>query len=423
MKASLKSQILLPVALFLSMMGFTNCSAEEGSQTFSNSVKGMLLLSAYGDALGAPHEMNGMRGQVIDPGQLAILPSVETVQPLHKKAHGWGVWADGKTIQGRRAIPTDDTAFRLMVLSPWLLQTQNMSDDDFQKWLVSDKKNAGHLKDSVTKSYQEHIDGWKKMYKAEADHPQKATIYFSPGDPVMFGLFQYITLAPLYADCDKRSLYRHFRDFSALDQGYGRVVTGVMMAAAADISNDHLSEDKAGKALLERLQKFANPAWAENDQERRDLEIVQKAVQAMDEFGMTHRYLMPQKFVSVFRDKIYNHRTDYGVKNHSMNNCDPLLMLMQITAALSYSHDKPLEALRLLAAGPGDADTTTSLLGAMLGSAIGEESLKDIKIGQTKLNREFNALSKTVRYLFDTDFDRQTDTYQKARAKTSCPKP
>ena len=58
-------------------------------------LRGMILLGAYGDALGAPHELKGLEGKVGRPADVRRLRPFRVCLPRPKdKINEWWVWPD-----------------------------------------------------------------------------------------------------------------------------------------------------------------------------------------------------------------------------------------------------------------------------------------------------------------------------------------
>jgi len=104
-------------------------------------------LGAYGDALGAPHELDSsssgaLRGCVGIPDTVLKLPPVGDYT-----ASPWGVWVETKQGDDLRGLPTDDTSYRVTLLHQWLSQLARTDDAPtearFLSWLrAEDKPNA-----------------------------------------------------------------------------------------------------------------------------------------------------------------------------------------------------------------------------------------------------------------------------------------
>ena len=81
--------------------------------TFDDRIRGMLLLGAYGDALGAAQE--GQETPTPDP-----LPTRLVARDMPEWGEAWGTWLPAIVHAKRIGMPTDDTCYRLCVLHPWL---------------------------------------------------------------------------------------------------------------------------------------------------------------------------------------------------------------------------------------------------------------------------------------------------------------
>ena len=71
--------------------------------------KGMILMGAYGDALGCPTE------QECQSGQIWLNKTCELSQYIYSSYHSseWGVWPNQTLILNSKGVITDDTSFRI----------------------------------------------------------------------------------------------------------------------------------------------------------------------------------------------------------------------------------------------------------------------------------------------------------------------
>ena len=86
---------------------------------FRDKIAGMILAAAYGDALGAPHELSGLQGNVCDPLSIKDLKLGCDFYHEHEM-NQWNVWPPPDLMDQECGIPTDDTAYRLAILHPWM---------------------------------------------------------------------------------------------------------------------------------------------------------------------------------------------------------------------------------------------------------------------------------------------------------------
>ena len=98
-------------------------------------LRGMLLLSAYGDALGADHES---QREI----HTAPLPDRLPEQTLAAEPDPWQYWATTHQLDSPvKGLTTDDTAFKLFLLHPWLEQVSvggsSFDEIGFREFLVS----------------------------------------------------------------------------------------------------------------------------------------------------------------------------------------------------------------------------------------------------------------------------------------------
>ena len=188
-------------------------------------LRGMMLLSAYGDAMGADHE-----------SQRAIhsapLPTRLPEQNLIADADRWGYWASTNQLNPPvKGLTTDDTAFKLFILHPWLEEISagdsSLNETSFRQFLTQLK--SSEIEPAWIRTPRDaQIDSWLDMYRAaDADETSE---FFSPEVPIVFGLFMFLELAAFRTDYSAVENYLYFRDFTVLDQGYAKSATGFLTA-------------------------------------------------------------------------------------------------------------------------------------------------------------------------------------------------
>ena len=381
------------------------------NQMFSDTIRGMLLMGAYGDALGAPHENDGLEGQIINPEDLGRMVSASTFYKPDTPGQPWWVWADAIVVQAMRGLLTDDTSFRMMLLHPWLAQTvdnrEAMTEPAFREWLKQGQETSTSMAypDGLWRSREQQRIAWLQMYEAAENGFSEA--FFAPDVPIVFGLFMYLDLAVLYADADPFEVYTLFKDFSVLDQGSAGVFTGLLAGILAAGAGKNISSDRFTEFFIDSARHLIDQAISRaTSQELKDLHLAKQSLEAMIHFGEAHRTKSGYLFLETFRTQIYGDASQpFNDSPPHLKNYHPLLFWMQITSTLAYAHDRPLEALRILSAGVGDTDTLASMLGSMMGAWMGHQQISEGYIGDTPLKNEFEALSQNLRTLYCTDIE------------------
>lgn len=372
-------------------------------------IEGMILLGAYGDALGAPHEPRGLEGEVGDPESLGALVSGAELMTVGEQGAPWWIWPDGEVVQELRGVPTDDTAYRLMLLGPWLEEVaaggSGLDEAAFVGWMADSLTgHPGGLPAGVDRSRRSQVRAWLEMFEAAVAEPPRAAAFFAPGVPVVFGPFQYLELGVLVATDSPAEISLVFRDWSQLDQGSSHVFTGVMVALLAGLTSRAPDPRDLGDEWLELAHQLSDPTTGRSAAERRDLSEMRRLFEAMRHFATGHPRGDLAGFVARFAQEVYDDTSRPWADSPSgLGKFHPLLFWAQMTAAVAYAGEEPLDALRLLAAGAGDADTVPSFLGSQFGAALGRRRLEQLTLGSTPLAPELTALETTLGQLFAVD--------------------
>ena len=301
------------------------------------------LLAAYGDALGAPQEFAGLRGEAVgDPRALGRLPVVRAADLEHTDGHPWNVWLPAAACDGRRGIVTDDTAFRVMHLHRWLRceapRITPRSARDFFDWLRRHPDPQDGTDPALHAAVRRH--GRRQAVElldmlALADGGTGCDggsgCFYVSGVPVFFGPFLFLDLAAL-PGADPAVFGEQF---CPLDQGVGHDVFAALaglVCGAPDAAAPRLLE-VAGRARAAGADAASTPDPAR-------AYAVHLGLAVTPEPGLAPFY--------------------------------PLTLWRQIHFALGWAGDDPLRALALTAAGPGDTDTASAVLGTLLGARLRE---------------------------------------------------
>lgn len=399
---------LLAPASLISCAGYTSRKLI-APEIFENKLKGMILLGAYGDALGAYHEPRGLQGFVGNPENLRRLPEATAYQPPGSQATPWWVWVRGDELpEGLIGLPTDDSAFRLLILHPWLLSLthEQPSEASFAEWMQARLRTERLFEESQWQSRrQSQTRDWLIMlgdaerWNASPEstlasfQPTIGNPFFRPEIPIVFGLFMYMELAALYAGYDNWTVLHHFSSFSQLDQGYARSVTGLfagLVAAAIPASGSDQSFSGWYATTIRSLLK----------ESAADMELLEEAFEMSWATGIQHQDKLEKEFLEIVKQDIYEAPLPSNRDQIGFRVFDPLLFFKQITAAVAYAGADIPKALILLANNPGDADTLPSMLGTLAGAWAGYSELSN---WNTELGEDLAHVEKTLRALFGYD--------------------
>ena len=374
-------------------------------------LRGMLLLSAYGDALGADHE--AQREIHRDP-----FPHRLPEQHLVANPDRWGYWATAAQLHPPvKGLTTDDTAFKLFILHPWLQQVlcgkSLFNETGFCQFLTQLKSNdiqPAWIR--VPRNGQ--IESWLDMYRA-AD-VQEHREFFHPGVPVVFGLFMFLELAAFRTRYSAVENYLYFRDFTSLDQGYAKSATGFFSAitSVAFASDRDLRFDDwllhESKALCDELLTLK----VDTD----EVATILRLVESMTELGAGLRGQTGYEFMVAFEatvvDPAHPPFMDIPFREAVF---DPLRMLAEMYAAAAYAAGDPVRAIQPLAFGSGDSDTVCALFGILLGSWFGEKALRQ----HTHLDADLTVVESLLQETFQVDLDQHVAVFTQLHGRQESP--
>ncbi|MBX2819806.1 MAG: ADP-ribosylglycohydrolase family protein [Rhodothermaceae bacterium] len=406
-KSGLASFIALLTPFSLESCDVLRSRKSVPSEAYLNKLKGMILLGAYGDALGAFHEPRGLQGYTGNPDSIHSLPKAVTYQPPGSQATPWWVWIRGDELtEDIVGVPTDDSAFRLLILHPWLisLDKKQPTESLFAEWMQDRvRKDRSFEVSQWQRRRQLQIHDWLIMLK-DANRwrddpspdptffiPTEGNPFFRPATPIVFGMFMYLELAALYGGYPPHEVMHHFSTFSQLDQGYAGSVTGLfagLIAAAIPVSNTRISFDTWYHSTTSTLLK-ERPSHAE---------LLNEAFQKAWRIGMENQSKPEGDYLEITKKEIYDAPLPSNRDSIGFRVFDPILFFKQITASIAYSGSDIQKALRLLASSPGDADTLPSMLGTLAGAWAGHASLQQLS---NALKDDLEEVDKTLTTLFD----------------------
>ena len=369
-----------------SLKGSSGSALKLTTPQFRDKLRGMLLLGGYGDALGAPHETSGIKGNAGDPASATQLPQFRDYGT--NTADPWDVWQDPSKIDGDTlGMPTDDTSYRVAILHQWLTQLATTNDPpteaSFVSWIKSEDRPAADAPEWEN-SRHDQIRDWIEMFHdatllaRNPDNfvPSCNNPFFRKDVPVVFGPFMHLELAPVYASCSKQDVFTKFSNFGLLDQSYGRFVTGMMAAMMADA----LCANTEDKKFDEWFFQTAGDILDSNLGYPSHRAVVKDHFQAAKQIGIDSQELSEADFMErlkqVFDEELplLPSQTERG----DFRSFDPLLFLKMMAASVAYSDGDVQQALRVLAVAPGDSDTMASQLGSLIGAWSGEDGLRNL---------------------------------------------
>ena len=391
-------------------------------------LQGMILLGTYGDALGALHEPAGLQGKVGNPDAARRLSPVRAYQPPGSTGAPWWIWLDGNDLSpDMRGVPTDDSAFRLLILHPWLQSLTSGTPDEarFRAWL----QNQIQANTAPTGSWQERrafqIRDWLTMlddaqrwtetppeYRA-AFQITEGNPFFRPTIPIVFGLFMYLECAALYAHCDPGAVRTHFASFCSLDQGYAGEITGLFAALIASAVSQSAHDASFSDWYIATIRSMVHQQDVELEGTTLGIRI-----ETAWRWGVARRGLRESAFLQSFKTDIYEALLPGTRDAAGFRVFDPLLFLQQITATVAYAADDLPKMLTLMASNPGDADTIPSMFGSLAGAWYGLEALNRLS---PVLAGDLVHVRDTLGLLFDYDLEHTVHSLAELSQALTCP--
>ncbi|MEM7233439.1 MAG: ADP-ribosylglycohydrolase family protein [Planctomycetota bacterium] len=358
----------------------------------NDKILGMTLLAAYGDALGAPHELAGLKGEAEDTSKNLRLRPFSACFPREKdKITEWWVWPDHMLVpREQRGMVTDDTAFRVMILEPWLLEDrpgrEAIFEDSLERWMRRHVENPPREWPArVRERFRKMVRGWIVMFEDARrfrEHPadferSKSNPFWRPEVATIFGPFLFGELGALFASRPRREVFDAFVSMTSLDYGIGRLFTaqiGVLVSEAMGPASTE-SLDAWYARLTDEVCELAESSNLEGrGVSKSDIADFRESWMRSRGVGRSMRKFDENAFLKKLVAEIYQPRL--RVNPHGLGAFGSRVAFEQISACVAYSGDDFRKALRLLTSGPGDADTLPSFLGLVFGARLGATAIR-----------------------------------------------
>ena len=381
--------------------------------TIADRLRGMFLLSAYGDAFGAGHEISS----AIHPSPF---PERLPTQNIGVSASRWGYWVTqaevGPTAKG---IPTDDTAYKLFILHPWLrsvLAGDSSFDENSFIQFISELRSTPVSPAIFVQPRNAQIDNWKLMYDAADALPPRIKDFFKPNVPVVFGFFLFLEAAAFRTRYQPVENYLYFREATRLDQGYAKSATGFLTSIVSQaFSSNPVQQRFDGWFVQESANLISALKTASIDVQ--DVSTIERILETMSELGDSLRGSSPHEFMVSFEQAVVvpNQPPPFMDEPFKWPEHDPFRMLAEMIAATVYAEGDPHRAIQVLAFSSGDSDTVCTFLGTLMGIWFGEESL----LQNANLTDDLTTVERVLTTVFEINLEELIHTFRSLRGESN----
>ncbi|MGB0522661.1 MAG: ADP-ribosylglycohydrolase family protein [Flammeovirgaceae bacterium] len=334
-----------------------------------------------------------------------VLKAGKTFPPTQFE-NPWAIWIDQASVLNRKGLITDDTAFRLCLLHPWLVQLQKPIRQTLQAsgmgsfFTFQPQPQCSHS--SVHASCLKQQAEWLAMY--QACQQQQANSFYRKDSPMAFGLFQCLDLALFFINDPIEQVFSTFKSINPLDQRYGKLITGLVAVLIAKAFNQQSANRATLQQCIHQTIIELNTFPFHDTEQQEWNQIVSYYQQAIHFAGQP--FESDYQFLESIRQNIFLNPAfaHFNLENQGRNNHDPLLFWFQLISALQYAQFDVLHTLQLLSSGTGDADTLASIAGFLLGAWHGAAYFDQLA-DSTPLHEALHHVKTSIRFMFDIDLE------------------
>ncbi len=379
--------------------------------TFADKIRGMLLLGAYGDALGAEHE--GQEAVAPEP-----FPRTLPARPMPEKGEPWGTWMPSIVFAQQVGMPTDDTGYRLCILHPWLEMIANGErtfDEASFCDFMAELQNQPLYPEWYAAPCKQQLGAWLQMFQAEKESRSEA--FFHPQVPVVFGLFLYLEMAAVHHGATPVETFMFYERQARLDQGYAKAVTAFLATLVSLAVNESPDSDsfavwffRRSRAVLEDLDHHGSLL------RQQDVPILRALLNTMEELGTTLQAETERTFNNVFKQRVLDPPHPPFMDQPFLGGLhDPYRALSHIVATIGYVNNDPAAALRTIAYSFGDTDTTASFLGTLMGAWYGASRLYAVSTSGADFSTELDVVKTCLAERFRIDLSQRIQIFSRLR--------
>eukprot|EP01104_Vermistella_antarctica_P008457 TRINITY_DN2116_c0_g1_i1.p1 TRINITY_DN2116_c0_g1~~TRINITY_DN2116_c0_g1_i1.p1 ORF type:complete len:449 (+),score=61.46 TRINITY_DN2116_c0_g1_i1:53-1399(+) len=363
---------------------------------------GVILMGAYGDALGAPTEGVGLGDRIVNWRSCALKDAKVWYNSTAQEKNCWGVWPPTTVVDsgGPNPVPTDDTCYKMYLLEPFLqlmLQEGTVTADfesQFKQYLVKQSyaeynQTATWPNDWLLWNTRAMTADWLVMMDAAqiapvaTSRPHGNNTFYNSNQSVCFGLYLYLVTAASWYQSSPYEVYTVYSNITQFDYSYGKQITGLTGALLANAVNKTTTPDSFVDWFRNTTDMYLTDwsAKARNDEEAANL------LNITTYLGRVDAAVENLRAVSYGNETAALHGYWEFVNNASlspqtpMKLQDPMVMFGLIRFALGVSNNATspdgglMESFRLITAAPADDDTVASFMGLLVGGYFGADTL------------------------------------------------
>ena len=364
----------------------------------NDKVQGMLLLSAYGDALGAPFENLALsENGIFTHSKEVVLVKGDEIESSRFE-NPWAIWINQERVKHKKGIFTDDTYYRWALLHPWLFDhacPKSVNQLEFQSFFQNYPKQVLNSF-QLNACCQSQFKDWQLMWHAHLN--RQSALFYHQNVPIAFGLFQCLDLVLLYHQESPQTIYQCFKVLNPLDQQYGKLITGLF---ACLIHQGLKAREVINAQIIFQLMDDLR-ANSELDNESEYWAMICSCTEKAFDIGKRsheteiafHKAVRLEIFLN---NNLAHYNWPLTCGTVGRNNHDPLLLWMQLIATATYAEFDAVYTIKLLAGGVGDCDTLAALAGLLFGAWLG----KSYFYQDDMLKYDLDCVNESLYLLFD----------------------
>lgn len=303
--------------------------------SFADKIRGMLLLGAYADALGAAQE--GQEMPTPDP-----VPKTLPARAMPEWGKAWGTWLPAIVHVKRVGMPADSTCYRLCILHPWLeaiTKGERTFDETSLRAFMAELQHEPLYPEWYSFACKDQLKDWSAMFQAQQE--ARSAACFRPGVPVIFGLYLYLEMATVHHAGTPAETFAWYERQACLDQGYAKTVTAFL----ATLVSLAVQETPTGASFSDwffRSSLVLCDGLALSGSEAQALSTLRSLLDSMQELGTQLRGKTEATFNTAFKERLI-HPAQPPFMNQSFLGgvADPYRTLAQIAATIVYANDDP----------------------------------------------------------------------------------